>query len=43
MFLVILLALALFYLLGLATVLTISILVLRQKLRRYQDSGRFGY
>jgi hypothetical protein len=43
LFLVILLSLTLFYLLGIATVLTVSILILRQKLRRYQESGRFGY
>ncbi len=41
--LVTLLWLALLYVIGLATVLVVSMLVLRQKLRKYQESGRFGY
>jgi len=41
--LVVLFWLALLYVVSLATVLAISMLVLRQKLRKYQESGRFGY
>jgi hypothetical protein len=41
--LLVLLWLALLYVGTLATVLVVSMLVLRQKLRKYQESGRFGY
>ena len=41
--LVVLLWLALLYVASLAAVLVVSMLVLRQKLRKYQESGRFGY
>lgn len=39
----ILLALVLCYLLGVAMVVAVSIVILRQKLRKYHESGRFGY
>jgi hypothetical protein len=41
--LIILLSLALTYLAGLAAILAVSALVIRQKLRKYQENGRFGY
>jgi len=41
--LVILLSLALLYLLGMAVTLIVGILVIRQRLRKYSDEGRFGY
>jgi uncharacterized membrane protein len=41
--LIILLSLALTYLAGLGTILLVSALVIRQKLRKYQENGRFGY
>jgi hypothetical protein len=41
--LMILLSLVLLYLLGLATVLLLSVFLIRQKLRQYQENGRFGY
>jgi hypothetical protein len=41
--LVVLCWLVLLYVASLATVLVVSMLVLRQKLRKYQESGRFGY
>ncbi|MFL6236476.1 MAG: hypothetical protein ACJ76N_25320 [Thermoanaerobaculia bacterium] len=41
--LVVLLWLALLYVISLTAVLVISMLVLRQKIRKYQESGRFGY
>lgn len=39
----ILLSLILLYLLGLATALLLSVFLIRQKLRQYQENGRFGY
>ena len=41
--LIVLLSLVLLYLLGLATALLVSALIIRQKLRKYQENGRFGY
>lgn len=41
--LVVLFWLVLLYIVSLATVLVVSMLVVRQKLRKYQESGRFGY
>ena len=41
--LAILLWLALLYISTLATVLVVSMWILRQKLRKYQENGRFGY
>jgi hypothetical protein len=41
--LLVLLWLALLYVATLATVLIVSMWILRQKLRKYQESGRFGY
>jgi hypothetical protein len=41
--LVLLLCLAILYVVSLAAVLVVSMLVVRQKLRKYQESGRFGY
>lgn len=41
--LVALLWLALLYVATLATVVVVSMWVLRQKLRKYQENGRFGY
>jgi hypothetical protein len=39
----ILLWLAILYVVSLAAVLVVSMLVVRQKLRKYQESSRFGY
>jgi hypothetical protein len=41
--LMILLSLVLLYLLGLATAFLLSLFLIRQKLREYQENGRFGY
>lgn len=41
--LVFLLWLVLLYLAALATVLMVSMWILRQKLRKYEQNGRFGY
>jgi hypothetical protein len=41
--LIILLSLALLYLLGLAATLIVGLLVIRQRLRKYSEEGRFGY
>ena len=41
--LIILLSLALIYLLGVAVTLIVGILVIRQRLRKYSEGGRFGY
>jgi len=41
--LVVLFWLALLYVISLTAELVVSMLVLRQKLRKYQESGRFGY
>jgi len=41
--LIILLSLVLTYLVGLFTILLVSALVIRQKFRKYQENGRFGY
>ncbi len=41
--LLILLSLFLLYLLSLATVLLLSVFLIRQKLRQHQENGRFGY
>jgi hypothetical protein len=41
--LIVLLSLISLYLLGLGTILLVSALIIRQKLRTYQDNGRFGY
>jgi hypothetical protein len=41
--LIVLLSLVLLYLLGLATAFLVSALVIRKKLRKYQENGRFGY
>ena len=43
LFLLILLSLVALYLLGLATALLLSVFLIRQKLRQYQENGRFGY
>jgi cell division protein FtsL len=40
---VILLWLALLYVATLAAVMVVSMWILRQKLRKYQENGRFGY
>lgn len=42
-FLMILLGAALLYLLGLATSFITAVLLIRKKLREYQESGPFGY
>jgi hypothetical protein len=41
--LAILLWLALLYISTLAAVMIVSMWILRQKLRKYQENGRFGY
>ncbi len=41
--LAVLLWLALLYISTLAAVMIVSMWVLRQKLRKYQENGRFGY
>jgi hypothetical protein len=41
--LAILLWLALLYISTLAVVMIVSMWILRQKLRKYQENGRFGY
>jgi hypothetical protein len=42
-FVIILLSLALIYLLGVAAIFTVSLLVIRRSLRKFQQTGRFGY
>jgi hypothetical protein len=42
-FLLILLALVLIYCLGLATSVVTALLIVRRRLREYQESGPFGY
>ena len=42
-FLIALFSLILLYVLGLAMVFLVSALIIRQKLRKYQENGRFGY
>jgi hypothetical protein len=42
-FLMILLSLVLLYLLSMGATLILAMLILRKKLREYQDSGPFGY
>jgi hypothetical protein len=39
----VLLSFGLVYVLFLSLVLGVSILIVRQKLRKYQEAGRFGY
>lgn len=41
--LVIILSLALLYMLGMALAFLLSMIVIRRKLRKYQENGRFGY
>jgi len=42
-FLMILLSTVLLYLLGVATTVVTAMLILRRKLREFQESGPFGY
>jgi hypothetical protein len=41
--LIVLLSLVLLYVTTVGAVLAVSFFVLKQKLRKYQDNGRFGY